>query len=488
MRIVFLVVCLSVGSAAAEPVDTLVARELGKTPVLDDLAELTDTIGGRPTGSPALDQAIDWAVGKLKAAGVETVRTESYVAPRNWLPRVETAELVAPRFEKQPAERNQLRIAAMPMSPSTPAAGITAEVIDVGTGDPAKLAKAKGKWVLVHTEPMKSIDDLFKEYFATPPVFAAAKQAGAAGVLWMSNRHGRLLYRHNITLDASIGALPGALVEREGAERIARLVANGKSVKVRVTIAADIQDKATDRNVVAEIKGREKPDEVVIIGAHFDSWDLGHGALDNGCNAVMLIDVARQMMALGVRPRRTVRFILYTGEELGLYGSWLDVQQHRAELDKVDAMITFDEGTGRTTGFTVMGRSDIVPGVDRALAPIAGLGPFTQVQDAFIGTDNYDYLLEGVPTLVANQDGAPYLADYHGESDTFDKIDPRELKINAAIAAALVWNLADDPKRLGVRQSRREVDALLKSTGLADQMKAFNLWNDYAAGRRGHAR
>src|SRR5215467_7479249 len=101
MRIVFLV-CLWAGSAAAEPVDTLVARELGKTPLLDDLAELTDTIGGRPTGSPALDQAIDWAVGKLKAAGVETAGSESYVAPRNWLPRVETAEVVAPRFEKQP--------------------------------------------------------------------------------------------------------------------------------------------------------------------------------------------------------------------------------------------------------------------------------------------------------------------------------------------------------------------------------------------------
>jgi len=486
-------VCLTgaVATAApASPTDTLVAKLVAPTPILDDLKMLTDTIGGRPTGTPAMDKAVEWSQDAFRVAGLENVRSESYVAPRNWVPRIETTEIVSPRYDKQSAERNQLRTAAMPFSPSTPATGLEAEVF-AGGADPAAIAgatKLKGKWLLVHTEPMKTIEDLFKEYLATPPIFAAAKKAGAIGVLWMSNRPSRLLYRHNITFDASMSALPGALVEREGALRIERLVAGGETVKVRVTIQADVTEKPTNRNVIAEIKGREKPDEVVILGAHLDSWDLGRGALDNGCNAAMVIDVARQMMTLardGQRPRRTVRFILYSGEELALYGSWLDARNHRADLDKLDGVVIFDEGTGRTTGFSLGGRTDIKDAVDRALAPAAGLGPFTQTPDAFIGTDNYDYLVEGVPTLVANQDGAPYLADYHAESDTLDKVDVRELKVNSAIAAVLVWNIADDARRLGARQTRKEINALVKTTGLVDQMKIFNVWDDFVAGRRG---
>ena len=122
--------------------------------------------------------------------------------------------------------------------------------------------------------------------------------------------------------------------------------------------------------------------------------------------------------------------------------------------------------------------------MDAALAPIAGLGPFTQTPDAFIGTDNFDYLLEGVPTLVANQDGAPYLADYHAESDTFDKVDGRELKLNGAIAAALAWNLAASDALPG-RQSHAEIDALAKATGLDQQMQVYGLWNDFTGGKRG---
>jgi Iap family predicted aminopeptidase len=474
-----LVLILLASTAHATPTDDLVARLLGPTPILDDLRELTDTIGGRPTGSPALDKAIDWAQERLRAAGVETVRAESYVPPRNWVPRSESVEIIAP-------EHGALRAAAMPFSPA--ATNAEAEVFDL-TGDLATLtAKAKGKWVLVHSEPMKGLEDLFKEYMMTPPLFAAAKKAGAAGVLWISNRPGRLLYRHNIALDGSLGVLPGVVIEHEGGERIARYIAAGKPVRVRVTIAADVQDKPTDRNVVAEIKGKDKPDEIVILGAHLDSWDLGRGALDNGCNAALVIDVARQLAALakaGIRPRRTVRFMLYTGEELGTYGSWFDVRNHRAELDKLTAMVVFDIGTGRTTGFSLGGRPELADAVTRALAPVAGLGPFVQTPDAFIGTDNYDYLLEGVPNLTANQDGAPYLADYHAESDTFDKVDQRELKANATIAGVLVWNLADAPQRLGTRQSRKDILPMLKKTGLEDQMKIFGLWDDFAAGKRG---
>ncbi|MBV8756461.1 MAG: M28 family peptidase [Deltaproteobacteria bacterium] len=487
MRLALLVLCISATVVeAANPTDTLIARLTGPTAVLDDLRDLVDGIGGRPTGSPALDRAIDWSLARFKDAGVDRVVAEDYVAPRTWLPRVETVEVTAPGT-------TVLRAAAMPFSRAV--AGVEAEVVDVGAPDSGQIGKLggslKGKWLLVHSAPLRSLEDLFKEYLETPVVFAAASKVGAAGVLWMSGRPSRQLYRHNITLDGTLGAVPGILIEHEGGMRIADLLAAGTHVKVKVTIATDVVENAKARNVVAEIKGREKPDEVVVIGAHLDSWDLGRGALDDGCNVALVIDIARQLAALatdGQRPRRTIRFVLYTGEELGLYGSWLDAHNHRADLDKIDAMIEYDIGTGRTLGFSLGGRSDLEAGVTRALAPVAGLGPFTHTADAFVGTDNYDYLLEGVPNLVANQDGAPYLADYHAESDTLDKVDARELKLNSVIAGVLVWGLAEDPKRLGARQSRREIEALVKATGLDVQMRTFGLWNDFAAGRRGRAR
>jgi Zn-dependent M28 family amino/carboxypeptidase len=304
----------------------------------------------------------------------------------------------------------------------------------------------------------------------------------------MSNRPGRLLYRHNLALDGSLSPLPGAVVEREGALLLSRLAAAGGPVKVRLQLASASPEKARAQNIVAEIRGREKPGEVVILGAHLDSWDLGRGALDNGCNAALVIDVARQAMALaraGERPRRTLRFVLYTGEEAGTLGSWGEVRGHRAELDRVKAQVVFDEGTGRTTGFSLGGRADLKAAVDSALAAAGGLGPFTQTTDAFVGTDNYDYLVEGVPTLVANQAGAPYLPDYHAESDTWDKADLREMKANAAIAGVVVWGLADRETAPAPRQSRAEVETLLKATGLDEQMKTFGLWADFARGARG---
>jgi Iap family predicted aminopeptidase len=479
-------------TAPGDPAEQLIARTLGPTPVIDDLRELTDTIGGRPTGSPAMDKAVEWGLAKFSAAGLENVHAEEYTPPRNWLPRVESGEIASPRYAQQPPERNVLRVAAMPFSQSTPEGGLEAEVYDIGSVDAPEFSaagdKLKGRWLLVHTAQMRGLEDLFKEYFATPPLVAAAKKAGAAGILWISNRPGRLLYRHNLTLDGSMGPLPAALIEREGGERVARLLEAGQTVRVRVTLQNDIQEKPVNRNVVAEIKGLEKSDEVVILGAHLDSWDLGRGALDNGCNAALVIDAARQMMALakeGRRPRRTLRFMLYSGEELGTYGSWFDARKHRAEMDKLKAVIIYDIGTGRTTGFSLGGRSDMKDAVDRALAPAAGLGPFTQTPDAFMGTDNYDYLVEGVPTLVANQEGGPYLADYHAESDTFDKVDTRELKLNTAIASVLMWNLADGARAPALRQSRKEIKALLKATGVEEQMKLFGIWDDFAAGRRG---
>lgn len=481
-------------AAGAEPASALMQRALGPTPLLEDLRQLTDTIGGRPTGSAALERSVDWALARFREGGLENVHTEAYAVPHTWLAGSESAEVLSPRAAWATPGSERLRVAGMPLSAATPAAGLEAEVIDVGEGDErafaAAGAKVAGRLVLFHSGPMRGLEDLFKEYMDTPGRLDRARAAGAAGVLWTSTRPARLLYRHNATLNGTLYPLPAAVVEREGALRLRRLLAGGETVRLRLVSDVRTAPGTPARNVVAEVMGREKPDEVVILGAHLDSWDLGRGALDDGCNVALVIDVARQAAALareGSRPRRTLRFVLYTGEELGMWGSFSEVRQHRAELDRVKAQVIFDLGSGKTTGFSLGGRADLQPAVESALAPARARGPFTHTTDAFVGTDNYDYLVEGVPTLVANQEGPPYLPDYHAESDTFDKVDQEQLKANAALAAVVTWGLADLPTAPAPRQSRAEVEALVRATGIDEQMRVFGLWESFVRGQRGRA-
>lgn len=478
-------------AVATSAVGSLVQSTLEPTPIDVDLEQLVDDIGGRPTGSAALARAVKWGVEKFGAAGLENVHTETYDIASLWVPGSESATIVAPRHPWDAPHALQLRVAAMPFAGGTRAEGIERDVVDVGFGDDGGFAAARGakeRWVLVHTNPIASISGLFNEYTIAPGIFRRARKARAVGVLWMADRTSLLLYRHQVTLDGSIIAMPGAVIEREGALRLARLMAAGHAVRLRVTLRPTTVRNTTAQNVVAEIRGAELPTEVVILGAHLDSWELGRGAKDDGCNAAMVIDVARQMAALakqGIRPRRTVRFILFSGEEAGLLGSWGDVRNNRANLDAVKAVIAVDEGSGRTTGVSLQGRHDLEPIVDAALSHVSALGPFVQTTDAFMGTDNFDYMIEGIPTLLPNQDLTPYYLDYHADSDTFDKVDMRELKLNTAINAALAWGLADSPSPLPPRWNHKQVEAMLKATGVADIMKTFNVWGAFESGKRG---
>jgi hypothetical protein len=198
----------------------------------------------------------------------------------------------------------------------------------------------------------------------------------------------------------------------------------------------------------------------------------------------MLIDLARQMQALGLRPRRTIRFALWNGEEQGMNGSWAYTRDHAAEMDRHVMAAAFDIGSGRITGFFTGHRPELVAAVDRALQPVAGLGPFQQVDEPIVGTDNYDFMLQGIGNLVANQEPATYGPDYHARSDTFDKVDLRQLRLNAAIAAAVVWGFANAEVGWG-RQSPAEVETLVETTSLKGQMVSFGMYDQWKAGKRG---
>jgi hypothetical protein len=458
----------------------LVAALLGDTPLVHDLETLTDEIGGRATGSPANLRAVDWAQGRFREAGV-AVRREPFTMPGLWLERSAAATVSGEGIQFRP------RIAALPFSTGTAAAGVTLPLVDAGRGadsDFARLgAAARGAFVLIETDELRDIDGLFREYHETVRIERRAFAAGASGLVYMSSRPNDLLARHN----ASTGLAtkhPMLMMERDAAARALRLLRGG--TRLTLTAVLDLQTGPAyeSYNVIGEIRGRSKPDEIVLISAHLDSWDLGTGALDNGANAMMVLDIARQIHRLGLVPERTIRFALWSGEEQGLIGSFGYARSHADELDHTVMASAYDIGTGRITGFFTGGRADLLEPLARALEPVAGLGPFTPVNLPIVGTDNYDFMMQGVANLVANQESANYGPNYHARSDEFGRADLRQLRLNAAIAAAVTWGFASSEVKLP-RQTAQQVDSLVRHTDLPDQMKMFGVWDDWVAGKRG---
>jgi carboxypeptidase Q len=475
--------CSATEASCAEAAAKIIPQVMGPSPLEGNLRRLTDEIGGRVSGSPEMAKAVDWAVAAFRAEGV-TVHTEKYQLAHSWSEGETRLEIL------DGAEKFPVRLVSAGWSPALPNGGIEVNVIYMGAGAEDDFAKAganvKGSILLVSSKIGSTWADLFDEYAIPPAVIARAVKGGAAAILWMGARERLLLYRHTNVGDGQVDVIPQAVVAREDAMHLARAAeANGGKVRVRFAMPNKIGGAVEQMNVVGEIRGREKPDEAVILGAHLDSWELGTGALDNGCNAALVIEAARAIKATGLVPRRTIRFILFSGEEQGMVGSWQYVQQHRAEMDKIRGVIVFDDGTGRTPGFSLSGRADIRDGVTEILRPLASWDVQNHTLDGDIGTDNWDFVLDGVPTMVANQVEANYLPNYHAASDTFDKVDIREVKANTVIAAVLAWGVAEREQPLGKRYTRAEIEKQLKDTGLDEQMKKQGMWDVWANGSHG---
>ncbi len=472
-------------TAIAQDPAALMDRLTGPSSRLErDLRVLTDEIGGRVTGSAGYERALQWGMDGFRRAGVDSVELEPYPVPAKWEAISASAAVVSP-------SEIPLRVVSLGLAPSTPGA-VTAAIVDVGEGRRAdfdRLGKlAQGAIALVRSKPMLSFDDLFAEYQAGPETMQAAAEHGLAAVLFISTRPRGLQYRHTVTW-GPIAPIPMAQLAREDGMRVARLIEAGAAPRVALDIRNNVGGPWEARNVVAEIRGREKPEEIVLLGAHLDAWDLGTGALDDGVNCALVLEVARAIAA-GPRPARTVRFVLFTSEETGLLGSLGYVRRHRAELDRHVAVLIHDIGDGKTTGYFTNGRPELDDRVKALLAPVAVWGADGANEEALLGTDNFDFLLEGVPNLVANQETERYLADYHAASDTFDKVDLELARRNAAIAAVAVIAIASAPQRLGPRQSREEVAKILADPrwNLGGQMKRYGIWNDWQDGSRGRDR
>lgn len=480
-------------SSCAQVAAKLLPIILGPSPMEENLRRLTDEIGGRVTGSPEMVKAVEWAVAAFRAANIE-VHTEKYTLPATWS-EGETKLLISDPSELSSLPKTDAGVRLVPLRALSVGWGppLTREnavpVVDViygGADDFARAGSIKDKILLVHSEIGSTWADLFNEYLRPPEIIRRAVEGGARAILWMGARERLLLYRHTNSLTGKIDKIPQAVVAREDAMRLARTVAaHPNRVSAMLLMPSKIGGPVEQENVVGEIRGYEKPDEVVILGAHLDSWELGTGALDDGCSAAMVIEAGRAIKATGLLPRRTIRFVLFSGEEQGTIGSFEYVKAHRAELDKVRAVIVFDSGIGRVTGYSLGGRRDTETGVREVLKPLESWSANNHTYDASFGTDNLDFLLEGVPTLVANQEEANYLPNYHAASDTLDKVDIRELKLHTVLAALTAWGIADRTEPLGKRLTRSEIGTQMRETGLDQQMKALDYWDAWQSGTRG---
>jgi hypothetical protein len=375
----------------------MIQSALGPSLLESNLRYLTNSIGPRMTGTAANEKAVAWAASAFRTVGVSDVTTEEFTLPVVWSEGATAARVISP-------QNFALDLISTGWSPPiVPSSGITARVVDVGVGDDAGFAKAdtasRGSILLVHQNLLSSINDLLDEFTRDPAIIDRALKAGAAAIFWMSTRPGRLLYRHtSMPGGGALEKLLQAIVARDDAERLAQLLSTGQSVRVSLRMPNKVSGREQVRNVVAEIRGWDNPKEFVVLGAHLDFWDLGQGALDSSSDVAMLIDAARVIRQSGSLPRRSIRFVLFNGEEQGFLGSRAYVEAHRSDLDEATAAIVFDSGSGAVTGYSVEGRGDVLVAVRDALGPLKRLGVTNFTSDAAIETDNFDFLLQGVPT------------------------------------------------------------------------------------------
>ncbi len=499
LKVLCLCFTLSAASLALNPPSEtedaarIIQAALQPSPLESNLHQLTDEIGGRVPGTAAMQHAVEWGVKAFTVAGADSVHSEGFTIPNSWSEGA-TEMTVTAFYEVGDAKVGGLlptifraHAVSVAWAPAL-AAAKHVPIVDVGKGTPTDFAKAgdiSGKIVLVHSVLLKTWDDLFAEYTNAPPVIAAAVKGKAKAVAFMATREHDILYRHTNSNEGEIDRIPQVLVAREDGERIARLLASGHPVWADLNIPNRIGGPIRTANVIAEIKGSEKPEEFVILGAHLDSWELGTGALDNGCNAALVVDALRAIKASGLKPHRSIRFILFSGEEEGLLGSRAYSRAHRPELDKAAGVIIYDSGTGKTTGFADGGRKDVIDTARRLIAPLAQFGVTELKTDMEWGTDHFDFMLEGVPTFVADQEEANYLENYHAVSDTYDKVDFVQLKKDVAEAAAFGFALANLPEKIGPRFTRAQIEQSIHETNSVEMFKANGLWDAWESGQLG---
>jgi hypothetical protein len=436
-------VLAALGSAPARDREAdaalLVGTALGDGVAFARLAELTDLVGPRLSGSPGAAAAVDWAARRFREDGL-LVRLEPVKVP-HWVRGEERAELLAPGIPRP------LAITALGGSPATPAGGIAAEVVEAESLEAVRAlgGAVRGRIVLFQHAMGPGKGSYAESVALRGRGPAEAASAGAAAALVRSLATASLRSPHTGETRFSPGGprIPAAAIAVEDAELLHRLLARGP-VKVRIALGCGLAEPAEveSANVVAEVRGRERPEEVVLVGAHLDSWDLGAGAADDAAGVAMVMEAVRLAARMARPPRRTMRAVLFMNEENGLAGGLAYAERHRAELPKHVVALEADAGAGRPTGVRFAAGEGGGALVARLAAPLAGLGA-ASLTPGEGGADISPLRYERVPVVEMAQDTSHYFDVHHSAADTLDKVDPTALAAAAAALAAMAWGLAD---------------------------------------------
>lgn len=406
------------------------------------LESLTTEIGGRPTGSPAMTRARDWGVEKLKALGFENVKVESYEAP-SWLRGGESAEVVAPFPQK-------LQILGLGLSAPTPKGGLEAEIVLFRSLEALKAqppGALSGK-IAVVTERMIRAQDGSGYGAINAARTAGAAEASKRGavaylVRSLSTDDTRLPHTGGMRPWGEVKPIPAAALSTVDAELLEHMVDRGQPVKVRLSLASTYNPKAAAWNVSGEIRGASRPDEVIVIGGHLDSWDPGTGAVDDGAGIAITTAAAKLVAGLPQRPARTIRVVMFGAEEQGGAGEAY-LAAHKDELAKIVMVGESDEGAGRVWRVNLPKGSAGHPAMKAFAAALTPLKAYVTREPAgYGGADVGPMAAAGAPAVELGQDASRYFDLHHSADDTLDKVDPAELAQNVAAWTALLYTVAD---------------------------------------------
>jgi len=444
-----LVFSTSVFGQTQQTAQRIIDHTLANSRAYEHLSYLTDNIGPRLSGSKGADLAVKWTTAQLASWGLET-RNESVLVP-HWVRGAERGHL--------PSHNNQkIVLTALGGSVATPAAGVTAEVVEVTSYDQLeKLGRAKlaGKIVFYNSPMDMSLVESGKafEAYSKAVVFrgvgaSRAAEYGAIAAVVRSVASGSLRTPHTGSLRYLDGQpkIPAAAITTEDADLIHRLLAKGEKVRMHLVLTPRSLPDVTSANVIAEIRGTERPDQVVLIGGHLDSWDLGTGAIDNGSGVVMVMETMRVLKELGIRPKRTIRAVLFMNEENGLRGgrTYFANVAKREELTKHIAAIESDAGAATPTGFITTLAGHDLEQVQSRLRVLNRIAPMSFSSSKNTGADTSPLTDAGIPGFGLVPNPRYYFDFHHTPADTLDKVDPKALAQNTAVIAATAYILAED--------------------------------------------
>jgi len=440
------------------------------------LADLSDNIGARVTGSPAERKAEEWGAVKMKSIGLENVHAEKYKIWKGWTRGTADAEILTPVHHK-------LHVDAMGWTGSTPAGGSEADLVAVNLYDLdneiRNVARLKGKVAIVVAkgQPNRSGLQLFI-HFAD-----FLRAAGPAGVLAVIGGQGggrsagmNLTHTGILGFDADF-AIPVVSMTAEDQGQLERFLDRGITPRVRFNVQNTFSNGPVEAaNVVGEIRGTEHPEQILVVGGHLDSWDLAEGTTDNGSGTATVLGAAEAIVHSGERPRRTIRFVLFTGEEQGLDGSIAYVKQHQSEMANHLGDLVLDAGQGPVKGFQMGGRDDLVPVFQPFANSLANIRPIEVDDKVESGTDTLPFSIAGLPGINMDQDASEYRFTHHSAADALEAQKPDVLTQNSTLMALAAFWIADRPERFAVPLSRTNTAKMLRAQHEEEELKAFHLW------------